>query len=128
MLDVVLPEKIPGRVVPRVGFRDRGAPPAGDGSTVGTDAASLSRKTYGGTADSIQTLGGGDSVKEGVRGSSSVGGAAGGGGEEGGLEKTERGRRPVRKGVAAARKKRGSRSERFFEVSATSQVKVLVAN
>lgn len=142
VLDVIPPEKIPGRVVPRVGVRDRAAPPAAaaaaaaGGSTVGIDTASPSRKPHGGMADSVQTLGGGDSKaskgrsldesvkdKEGV-GVGSVGGAAGGG-EEGELEKAGRGRRPLRKGGAAARRKRGSRSERFFEMSATSQVKVV---
>lgn len=98
----------------------------------GTDLAPSSRKTHGGTAASAQALGVGDfkaskgrspdeSVKEGI-GGSSVGGAAGGG-AEGEPEKAVRGRRPLRKGRAAARKKEASQTERFFEVSATSQVK-----
>ena len=147
MLDVVPPEKIPGRVVPRVGVRDCVASAAagvsaGAGGATGTDPAPSFRKTHGEAGDSVRKRSGGgggdgddskaskgrgaqdESAKEGAGGSSGGGAGAGGGGEEEtAAEKTGRGRRSARKSGAAGRKKRGSRSERFFEVSATSQVR-----
>eukprot|EP00752_Nemacystus_decipiens_P005664 g5126.t1 len=147
VLDVVPPEKIPGRVVPRVGVRDCIAPLGGGGGggrsdTVGTNPASTSRKAHGGAADSVQTLGGADDdpkvskgraqdepAKEGAGGGGGDGAAAaaaaGGGDEDAGAQKAGRGRRPVRKGGAVARKKKGDRPERFFEVSATSQPRLV---
>eukprot|EP00903_Cladosiphon_okamuranus_P008608 g8256.t1 len=137
VLDVTPPEKIPGRVIPRIGVRDCVAPStAGAGCSVGTDAAPSSWKPHSGAAESVQTLGGGgnseaskgrpqdEPVKEGVGGGSGSAGGAAGGAKEGGVQKAGRGRRPARNGGAAARRKRESRSEqeqRFFEVSATTQ-------
>lgn len=124
-------------MVPRIGVRDCAASPAtGSGNTIGTDAASLSRRgPADGTADSAQALGGGDArvsneepqdEREKAGGGSGSGGAGnnGEGGKGGGVKKGGRIGRAVRKG-GVARKTADSRPERFFEVSATSQVKII---
>ena len=125
VLDIVPPEKIPGRVVPRVGVRDSGD----DGNTIGTDSASSSRRGPGGATNSVQALGGGGGpkVSKGGKGDGSGDKGAAGGEQEGGAETAARGRKGSRRSGAAARKKKSSRSERFFEVSATSQVNVHTA-
>lgn len=128
MLDVVSPEKIPGRVVPRVGVRDR-APGStgGDGHTIGTDATVSSRREPGGTTSSAQNQGDCDpKLSKGTKRGGSCGTGGAGDGREGGPEKAGRGRTGSRRSGLGpgARKKKANRPERFFEVSATTQVKM----
>lgn len=148
VLDVVPPEKMPTRVVPRIGVRDRAAAPAaaqtsGSRKAIGTDAAtSSSRKGHGGgggggTVDSAQALGGdggGDTKcsSEGVQEERDRKGVGGGGGGRNGGEGTKgegvkmggRVGRAARRGGGGARRRGDGSPERFFEVSATSQVKM----
>lgn len=127
MLDVVPPEKIPGRVVPRVGVRDSAAgSTCGDGHSIGIDATLSSRREPVGVTSALQKAGGGDPrVSKGTKGGGSSGTGSAVGGQGGGAETVGRGRRGSRRSRAGARKKKASRSERFFEVSATTQVKIL---
>jgi len=129
VLDVVPPEKIPGRVVPRIGVRDSAAGCiGGDGHTMGTDAASPSRRGLSVTTRSAQNLVGGEpKVSKGTKEGGSSGSGGAGGGDKGGPETAGRGGRGSRKSGAAARKKNSSRPQRFFEVSATSQVRNVVS-
>ncbi|CAM9423810.1 unnamed protein product, partial [Hapterophycus canaliculatus] len=150
VLDVVPPEKIPVRVVPRIGVRDCPAQPTGvSSSTLGTDAAPTTRGRPRGRLRSVQAgsdVNGGDSVAlredhdgsqkgEGGRqddtnsiggGSSGVEGADGQRrGRPGADASGGRSRKAPSKGGAAVRRRKGSRSKRFFEVSATSQPPLL---
>lgn len=149
MLDVVPPEKIPVRIMPRVGVRDCAAQPTGgSSSTIGTDAAPTPRGRPRGRLRSVQTDNGGNGGDSGVlRGdhkgrekdgggfqddkNSTTGGGDGGDGSRRGKARVDaasgRSGKVVSKGGAATRRRKGSRSKRFFEMSATSQVRTWTA-
>ncbi|CAM9764398.1 unnamed protein product [Ectocarpus fasciculatus] len=127
ILDVVPPEKIPVRVMPRIGVRDRSA--GGSGSDVTGNTSPL-RGGPQATVTPARTRGGGDSKaskgeQDGPGKNDADGGSGNGGGGDGERRAKENGGRGRRKkrndGAAAARRRKGSRSERFFEMSATTQ-------
>lgn len=115
--------------MPRIGVRDH----SGDGS--GSDVTGNTSPLRGGPHATIapaRTRGGGDSKaskgeQDGDGKNDADGGSGSGGGGEGERRAKDsggRGRRTKRKdGAAAARRRKGSRSERFFEMSATTQVR-----
>ncbi|CAM9764198.1 unnamed protein product [Ectocarpus sp. 8 AP-2014] len=127
ILNVVPPEKIPVRVMPRIGVRDRSAD--GGGSDVTGNTSPLRGGPHTKVAPAPTREGGDSKAPKGGQDGSGKNDVDGGGGSGGGGEGERRakdnggrGRRTKRNdGAAAARRRKGSRSERFFEMSATTQ-------
>ncbi|CAM9126669.1 unnamed protein product [Ectocarpus sp. 6 AP-2014] len=127
ILNVVPPEKIPARVMPRIGVRDRSAD--GGGSDVTGNTSPLRGGPHTKVAPALTREGGdskaskGGQVGSGKNDTDGGGGSGGGGeGERRAKDNGGRGRRTKRNdGAAASRRRKGSRSERFFEMSATTQ-------
>ncbi|CAM9673609.1 unnamed protein product [Ectocarpus sp. 12 AP-2014] len=127
ILDVGLPEKIPVRVMPRIEVRDRSAD--GSGSDVTGNTSPLRGRPHTKVAPAPTREGGDSKASKGGRdgyGKNDVDGGGGSGGWGEGECRARnnggRGRRAKRNdGAAAARRRKGSHSERFFEMSATTQ-------
>lgn len=115
--------------MPRIGVRDRCAD--GSGSDVTGNTSPLRGRPHTKVAPAPTREGGDSKASKGGQdgfGKNDVdgGGGSGGGGEGERRAKDNggRGRRTKRNdGATAARRRKGSRSERFFEMSATTQVR-----